>query len=65
MNAILSKIQQSDGDELSLIIAAVIERYKAVFPDWEVMFLSLPRNDSDDCIRELELIMEFVRNHCK
>lgn len=65
MNAILSKIQQSDGDELSLIIAAVIERYKAVFPDWEVMFLSLPRNDPDACIRELELIMEFVRNHCK
>ena len=39
---ILARIEQADDLEISQIIQAVIRRYKTVFPDWEVIFLSLP-----------------------
>ena len=39
---ILLQIEQADDTEISEIIQAVIRRYKTVFPDWEVVFLSLP-----------------------
>lgn len=64
MIEVLTKIRQADDIEINQIINAVTQRYKEVFPDWEVTFLSLPKNDPDACLRELELIAEFVRNHC-
>ena len=39
---ILLQIEQADDAQISQIIQAVVRRYKAVFPDWEVIFLSLP-----------------------
>jgi hypothetical protein len=39
---ILAGIEQANDLEISQIIQAVIRRYKTVFPDWEVIFLSLP-----------------------
>ena len=39
---ILERIEQADDFEINEIIQAVIRRYKMVFPDWEIIFLSLP-----------------------
>ena len=39
---ILERIEQADDFEINEIIQAVIRRYKLVFPDWEIIFLSLP-----------------------
>lgn len=39
---VLERIAQADDFEINEIIHAVIRRYKLVFPDWEVIFLSLP-----------------------
>ena len=42
---LVSRIQNADDVEISAIIEAVVERYTLVYPDWEVMFCSLPKND--------------------
>ena len=42
LDDILESIEQADDLEINEIIQAVIRRYKAVFPGWEVIFLSLP-----------------------
>ena len=39
---VLERIEQADDFEINEIIQAVIRRYKMVFPDWEIIFLSLP-----------------------
>ena len=39
---VLERIEQADDFEINEIIQAVIRRYKLVFPDWEIIFLSLP-----------------------
>ena len=42
---LVSRIQHADDTEISTIIEAVVERYALVYPGWEVMFCSLPKND--------------------
>ena len=34
--------------ELNEILQALILRYHTVFPDWEFLVLSLPKNDADE-----------------
>ena len=41
----LTRIEEADDCEISEIIRAVIRRYQRVFPDWEVVFYSLPKAD--------------------
>ena len=45
LNEILNFIDQADSSQLSEIIQAIIQRYGQISPDWEVNFLSLPKND--------------------
>lgn len=45
---LVSRIQNADDVEISAIIEAVVERYSFVYPDWEVMVCSLPKNDPNE-----------------
>ena len=59
LNDILEAISRADDWEISEIIAAIVRRYGKVFPDWEVIFYSLPKDPSqrkaaiDDLLRIL------------
>lgn len=53
MEELLAQIEQADDIQISRIIRAVIRRYGIVYPDHEVVFLSLPTNDPVE--RELVL----------
>ena len=63
MNEIFKKIRRADDAEINEIIDALTQRYKEVYPDWEIMFLAMPRNDPDACLRRLEQIADFIRRH--
>ena len=45
LDQVLTFIHQADDTQINEIIQAVVKRYARVFPDWEVIFLSLPRNN--------------------
>ena len=42
---VLTYICQADADQLSEIIQAIVQRYGQINPNWEVSFLSFPKND--------------------
>lgn len=48
MEELLTQIEQADDIGISRIIQAVIRRYGRVYPDHEVVFLSLPINDPEE-----------------
>lgn len=48
MEDLLEKVEQADDIGISRIIRAVIRRYSRVFPDHEVVFLSLPTRDPEE-----------------
>lgn len=45
---VLSRIAAADSRELSGIVRATLDRYQALFPDEEVLFLSLPLHDQEE-----------------
>ena len=44
---VLSYIAQADDGQLNEITSALTARYKVLFPDWEVVYLSLPLRDPE------------------
>ena len=45
LSEILSFISKADDSQLNTITDALSTRYKALFPDWEVVYLALPLHD--------------------
>ena len=45
LNEILNFIDHVDTNQLSTIVQAIVKRYGQISPDWEISFLSLPKND--------------------
>ena len=42
MNHILKEIDLADEQELQQIMQAVSRRYRTLYPDWDVLYLSAP-----------------------
>lgn len=59
----LGYIQQAEDAELSQIIQAIIERYRHIHPDWEIMFLSLSKYDDQERSKILANFFSFLQNH--
>ena len=59
---LLSAIENASDAQIGDIIKAVIRRYKTLFPQWQVVFLSIPR---DEAQREesIERLLEFLKTH--
>ena len=45
---VISRIAAADSRELSEIVRATLERYRVLFPEEEVVFLSLPLDDQEE-----------------
>ena len=50
----LMQIEKANDLEINEIIHALIRRYQKVYPGWEVVFLSLPKDDPAERKRILE-----------
>ena len=59
--AVLSYIEDADCNEIDAIIDAVIHRYCRHHPEWDILFLSLPK---EECARrkQLERMLEMLKN---
>ena len=62
-DAVLSGISDADSLELSEIAQAVMKRYAALFPEYEVAFLSLPRNDPEKRFEILRRICDLEERY--
>lgn len=62
LEEILQFIRTADDDQVNQIIDAVSERYKCVYPDWEIAFLALPLHDASARRRTLEFALKYGVN---
>lgn len=60
LEELIDRIEAADHDEIDAIIDALQSRYKRLFPDWEVAFLSVPGNNRREQAR---LLIEFIQKH--
>lgn len=61
MKMLLSKIEYADDQEIAQMTQAIIRRYSRVFPDWEIMFLSMPKFDQAERVRTAEYLLASIR----
>lgn len=62
-SSVLSRILSADDAEISEIITAVIRRYGIVYPETEVVFLSLPKYDVPERKRIIESALKMLERH--
>ena len=59
LDDILQYIHQADDDEINQIIDALTARYKRVYPGWEVIFATLPLEDTQRRRTMLEMALKI------
>lgn len=58
---LLDWIMQADDKQIGDVVSAILFRYKALFPEWEVAFVSLPL-EPEEHARAVENLIEFLRS---
>ena len=56
----IEKIKKAKPEELNDILLAVLERYREVFPDWEIITVSLEK--AVDKNEQLERTIKLLEN---
>ena len=56
---LICAIEQADGYIVEEIILALQRRYQKLYPEWEIQFISVPREDSEERKRILERILQM------
>lgn len=59
---VFAVIEHADDHQISQIVRAVIRRFAETRPDEEVMFLTLPQNDVEECERIIMAVLELLRS---
>ena len=59
---IIDDIKKAEPEELNDILMAVLERYREVFPDWEVMTVSLEKAaDKKEQLDRMIALLEHMK----
>ena len=60
----LKRIERADVDETDEIIMSVIKCYRRLHPQYELVVLSLPKNDTEKRNAEIERIAACLKKEC-
>lgn len=60
MRDLIERIEQADDRTISRIIQAVIRRYGKLYPDQEIVFLSLPVGEQEERLQVLRHALEAL-----
>lgn len=55
-------IRSADADDLELILTVALERKRQMFPQWDIIFLALPKYDEAERADTLEFVRKWA-NH--
>jgi hypothetical protein len=61
MDDVLKIIRLAEDTELSKITLEIIARYGILHPDWEIVFLSLPKDDPEERERCIHAAAAMLR----
>jgi len=45
---VIQMIQNAESGEIGFYMKAALERYREVFPEWEIIYTALPKKDSEE-----------------
>ena len=60
MKDVLAFIEDADEDTVNCILDAIFARKMDLFPEWDVIYISLPRHDKQNRRKILESALNMV-----
>ena len=57
MDEIIRGIEKADVENMQDVLKAVLERYRELYPDWEILLVSAKKDATDDLSKE---ILDFI-----
>lgn len=60
---LLNQIASADSPALTQIVQAVLARYRTLFPEEDVVFLSFPEKDRETRVSLLRNVADFIELH--
>ena len=57
---LLAQIASADSSALTQIVQAVLARYRALFPEEDIIFLSFPEKDRDARVSLLRHVADLI-----
>lgn len=57
---LVEKIKQADGTEIEMLLKAVLQRYAALYPGWEISTISLQK--SADRNEQIDRMITMLQN---
>lgn len=58
---VVAEIEKADTLETDMLLEAVIKRKRALYPQWDIFYLALPKTDWDKRERILEAVIRLER----
>lgn len=63
LEELLERIYAANKEEINPILNAITERFAEIWPEWELMTLSVQGHDNDHRIEALQKSMDLLCNH--
>ena len=60
VNALLDRIYSASPEELNSILNAASERFAEIYPEWELMTITVPGHDRDSHIQALKQSLSLL-----
>lgn len=61
LQEVVERIEHADHMEIDAMIDAVRRRYSRVFPDWDVMFMSVHSGNEAEAKQQVEWLIQTLR----
>lgn len=60
MDELLAKIKEATCSEIDALLNAAIERKRELFPDWETVYLAMPKRDTRQWKQILDQVYAYM-----
>lgn len=60
MDEILKKIEEADQSEIDELLSTAIERKRELFPEWEILYLAMPKNNTQQWKEILDQVYAYL-----
>lgn len=60
MDEVYMKVEEAGMEEIDELLGAAIERKRELFPDWEILYLAMPKRDTQKWKEILDQVYAYL-----
>lgn len=64
MDEVIRTIEQASTEEIQDLLQSVIGRYRELYPDWRILFVSVDQNATDELSRKVLKFIDTINHEC-